>query len=251
MRGRYSLLSLQIRVTVLSFGLLFATVSTAEKECVILLHGLIRSSSSMTVMSGSLEENGYLVNNVDYPSTASSIEQLAATTIPTAASVCAGAPRIHFVTHSMGGILLREYLSHKPIDSLGRVVMLGPPNQGSELVDYLADIPGFETVNGEAGGQLGTDTGSLPVKLGPVTFHLGVIAGTRSYNPVYSSIIPGPDDGKVSVLSTRVEGMTDHIEVEASHTFMMNDDEVIRQTLTFLRTGRFTRSEQQTPPSEQ
>ena len=242
-------LSVLVRAVVLSFCSLHAAVSTAEQECVILLHGLIRSSSSMTVMADALEKNGYLVNNVDYPSTASSIEQLAATTIPTASSACAGAPSIHFVTHSMGGMLLREYLSHKTLESLGRVVMLAPPNQGSELVDYLADIPGFEIVNGEAGAQLGTDAGSLPVKLGPVTFQLGVIAGTRSYNPVYSSIIPGPDDGKVSVVSTKVEGMTDHIEVEASHTFMMNDDEVLRQTLTFLRTGKFTHSEQYTPQS--
>jgi triacylglycerol lipase len=224
--------------------LLHAAASVAATECVILLHGLIRSSTSMTVLADALENEGYLVNNVDYPSTASPIEQLAATTIPTASSACAGAHRIHFVTHSMGGILLREYLSHKPIDSLGRVVMLAPPNQGSELVDFLTDVPGFEIVNGEAGAQLGTDTGSLPVKLGPVTFQLGVIAGTRSYNPVYSSIIPGPDDGKVSVLSTQVEGMTDHIEVDASHTFMMNGDDVIRQTLTFLRTGKFSHSEQ-------
>jgi pimeloyl-ACP methyl ester carboxylesterase len=223
----------------LGLGLLHVSAGAAEMECVVLLHGLIRSNASMTVMADALKDEGYAVKNIDYPSTASPIEQLAATIIPNAASACAGAPRLHFVTHSMGGILLREYLSHKELDKLGRVVMLGPPNQGSELVDYLVDVPGFEILNGEAGAQLGKGEGSLPLKLGPVTFQLGVIAGTRSYNPLYSSLIPGTDDGKVSVVSTRVEGMTDHIEIDASHTFMMDDDEVIRQTVAFLRTGKF------------
>ncbi|MEH6593073.1 MAG: alpha/beta hydrolase [Halioglobus sp.] len=193
----------------------------------------------MAVMANAMESEGYVVKNIDYPSTDGRIEQLANTTIPSAHAACAGAARIHFVTHSMGGILVRQYLSQKPIDNLGRVVMLAPPNQGSELVDYLAAVPGFSLLNGEAGAQLGTTEGSLPTEMGPVSFPLGVIAGTRSYNPVYSAMIPGPDDGKVSVVSTQVQGMTDHIEVVASHTFMMNDDEVIRQTVHFLRTGKF------------
>ncbi|MEH6581399.1 MAG: alpha/beta fold hydrolase [Halioglobus sp.] len=221
------------------------TAGASESDCIVLLHGLVRSSGSMDLMATAMESEGYLVRNIDYPSTEGSIEQLADSTIALAYAACADAPRIHFVTHSMGGILLRQYLSLKPIGNLGRVVMLAPPNQGSELVDYLIDVPGFDFINGEAGAQLGTTEGSLPGKLGPVGFPLGIIAGTRSYNPFYSAIIPGPDDGKVSVASTQVEGMTDHIEVVASHTFMMNDDEVIRQTASFLRTGKFIRTEKQ------
>jgi triacylglycerol lipase len=119
--------------------------------------------------------------------------------------------------------------------------MLGPPNHGSELVDSLAGMPGFELLNGEAGLQLGTQPESVPMRLGAVSFDLGVIAGNRTYNPIYSSIIPGEDDGKVSVASTKVEGMSDHIELPVSHTFMMNDEQVIQQTERFLRDGKFQR----------
>ncbi len=120
--------------------------------------------------------------------------------------------------------------------------MLGPPNKGSAVVDELSDFPGFEFLNGLAGKQLSTDDNSIPNQLGPVNYSLGIIAGEQSISPVFSSILKGPDDGKVSVASTKVEGMTDHIILPVTHTFMMNSPLVFKQVAHFLREGHFKHS---------
>ena len=224
-------------LTVIS--LLFASAATAD--CVILVHGLARSSHSFLAMETALKGIGYDVVNVDYPSTEYTIEELSELTIPPAVAACKNARKMHFVTHSMGGIMVRYYLKHtapKP-KNLGHVVMLGPPNKGSPIVDKLGDVPGFELWNGVAGKQLGAGPTSLPNTLGVVDFSLGVIAGSDSISPIFSSLIDGGDDGKVSIKSTKVAGMTDHIVLDVTHTFMMNSPSVFKQVTTFLREGRF------------
>lgn len=212
----------------------------ASADCVLLIHGLARTSASMKKLLEPFELLGHQVVNVNYPSRKKSVEELSTLAVKELGiDRCEAGSTVHIVTHSLGGILVRYYLAqHKP-EKLGRVVMLAPPNQGSEVVDSLRNVPGFKLINGIAGLQLGTDDNSIPKNLGPVDFDLGVIAGTKTFNPLLSRFLPNPDDGKVSVASTRVAGMQDHIVLPVTHTFMMRSKTVIEQTLHFIQNGRF------------
>jgi len=149
------------------------------------------------------------------------------------------AQRVHFVTHSLGGVVVRSYLSGGVEPHEGRVVMLSPPNQGSEIVDAFSDSPLLMSLLGPAGAQLGTDSASISRRLGPVRFALGIIAGDRSVLPLGSWLIPGPDDGLVGVDQTRVAGASDFMVVPATHTFIMNRSDVAEAVVAFLNTGQF------------
>ena len=224
--------------------LLMAIAMPAQAvECVVLLHGLMRTAGSMDKMHDALVDDGFDAVNVDYPSREYPIEELAPMAVEAGLSGCrakAGNERIHFVTHSLGGILLRQYLSERAIPELGRVVMLGPPNQGSVAIDELDEVPGFDWLNGPAGRQLGKGEQSVPLALGPAEFELGIIAGTRSIDPVVSAVLPDPDDGRVSLEDTKLDGMDDFAVVAHSHAFMMRMQTTIELTIRFLQTGSFT-----------
>jgi len=230
------------KVTVTLFLVLASGVASAA-ECVVLLHGLARTSSSLNTMQEALEEDGYLTANINYPSRKHEIAALADIAVGEGLATCRSGEnvqKIHFVTHSLGGILVRQYLSTETVDELGRVVMLGPPNQGSNAVDDLVNVPGFDWLNGPAGHQLGKGEASVPLALGPVDFELGVIAGNRTIDPVTSAVLENPDDGRVSVEDTKIEGMDDFVIVEHSHAFMMRMQRPIELTKKFLRTGSFS-----------
>ncbi len=218
-------------------------IESIAADCVILLHGLARTDSSMSKLSEALIESNYHTVNASYPSRKKQIEELAREVIPSALEQCPNASQINFVTHSLGGILVRQYLSESTIDNLKHVIMLGPPNQGSEVVDKMKNFPGFKLLNGPAGLQLGTGELSVPNSLGPAEFSLGIIAGTRSINLILSRMLPSKDDGKVTVERTKLEGMEDHITLPVTHTFMMKNKKVIKQVKHFLQHGEFFRDD--------
>lgn len=213
--------------------------ASGASEVVVLLHGLARTDRSMRPLEKHLSGVGFQVHNLRYPSTDLPPEELVANLHAQISGCCANAPRLHFVTHSLGGILLRAYLTDHPSSNLGRIVMLAPPNHGSEFADLFAHSRLFQSALGPTAAQLGTGSDSLPNRLPPPSFEFGVIAGTRSINPVSGLVVPGESDGTVSVESTQLAGMSDFITVSTSHTFILQSDAAARYVVEFLRHGHF------------
>ncbi len=219
------------------------TRSRSLNECVVLVHGMGRTLHSMDEMQERLVAEGYHTVSLGYPSTRATIEEVVSGHFPAALAQCQqfNPSTIHFVSHSLGGIVLRAIFKDRKPENLGRVVMLSPPNHGSEAADTLKDWWLYKFINGPAGQQLTTDEHSFPNQLGPVDYPVGVITGDRYFFFDYylSTIIPGNDDGKVSVASSRLEGMSDFLVVHATHPFIMDDEYVQDETLHFLEHGIF------------
>jgi pimeloyl-ACP methyl ester carboxylesterase len=210
------------------------------KDNVVLLHGAGRSRRSMSRMAKALGRAGYRVHNLGYPSRQAPIEVLREL-VERQINELGLKPKvkIHFVTHSLGGIVLRYLLRHQRPPNLGRVVMLAPPNQGANLADMFEHSPLYNWILGPVGRQIGTKPDSIPNTLGPADFEVGIIAGSRSANPFFSIMIPGLDDGRISVESTILAGMADFLVLPCIHPLIMNDKHVIRQSIHFLAYGCF------------
>ena len=235
---------MRIFASIVSLMLLLApdqARAVEPKEQVVILHGIARSSAHMEALAKFLEVQGYEVFNLDYPSTDHPLEELIDHVQMQIAEKADVSRPLHMVGYSMGGIVIRALLNkHRP-ENLGRVVQLASPNKGSEVADFIKDNWLYEKVYGPAGQQLTTDQTGLGGLLGTVDYELGVVAGNASIDPVSSAIIPGDDDGKVSVESTKVAGMKDHVVVSATHTFFPGNKTVQRQALEFLQNGKFKR----------
>ena len=209
------------------------------QQHVILLHGLGRTWRSMWLMSRALKQQGYQVHNIGYPSTRLGIQQLADQYVMPAVNRLKEASHIHFVTHSLGGILVRQYLQDNQLPEGSRIVMLAPPNHGSEVADRLMNWKLYRQLDGPAGQQLGTAKDSTPNQLPPVAYEIGIITGDRGRLLPTTWWIPGDNDGLVSVNSARLAEMKDFLVIHCGHTFIMNHPQVIRQTILFLQTGQF------------
>lgn len=220
-----------------------AEVVAGAGDYVVILHGMGRTHRAMGRIEGVLANEGYRTINLRYSSFREPVAAHVETLDGVVRRQCVDkSKRVHFVTHSLGGLIVRAYLKEDHGINVGRVVMLAPPNRGSRLADITKKLRFSKFFQHKVGEQLGTDEGDLPKRLGPVGFELGVIAGDRTFNPLYSWIEPGPDDGKVAVENAKVAGMRDFLVVHSTHTFMIQRRYVIGQVVSFLKNGRFDRA---------
>lgn len=212
------------------------------KSVVVLLHGIGRTRFSMRKMERRIKKAGYRVVNIDYPSLNYSIEALATkVNASIMTSIDVNAETLHIVTHSLGGLVARAWIAQYHPAHLGKVVMLSPPSQGSEVADFLRRFAIYRWIFGPAGQQLTTTTvPKLQQNFGPVDFPLGIIAGDRTIDPISSILfLPKHSDGKVTVERTKLAGMRDHITLHTSHAFIMRNNQVIDAVLEFLAHGSF------------
>ncbi len=212
-----------------------------QNECVVLLHGLGRSPASMSRLEEYLSGQGYRTVNFGYPSRSDSVERIAEVYIPNALAQCRprDVTKVHFVTHSLGGIIVRQYLQTNSLPDGSRLVMLAPPNHGSEAVEFFKKVFLYRWITGPAGQQMGTSSKSISNRLKPIGIEVGIIAGDRSLNPIFSALIPGPDDGRVSVESAKLDEMVDFLVIPSSHSFIMRKQAVMKQVVHFLEHGKF------------
>jgi pimeloyl-ACP methyl ester carboxylesterase len=215
--------------------------SGVRSEGAILLHGIGRTHRWLWKLEGALQQAGFATLNLDYASRKKPLEFLAADIDAAVRHFAADIDGpVHFVGHSMGGLLARVYIAkHRP-ERLGRVVLLGTPNGGSEIADLLHDRALYRAYYGPAGQQLTTRLDSALTSLPPLDYCVGIIAGNRSIAPLSSLFrMPKPNDTMVSVASTGLDGMADHVVVEAFHAGLPYHARAIDQTIAFLREGRF------------
>ncbi|MCC8938347.1 alpha/beta fold hydrolase [Bradyrhizobium sp. Arg68] len=215
----------------------------SASDGVVLLHGISRTARSFRRMELALQATGFATLNLDYDSRRKPLDALAEDIHPAIELFANGrGGAVHFVCHSMGGLLARVYLARHRPSRLGRVVMLGTPNGGSEIADRLKDFSAYRAFFGPAGQQLGTLRDAATAALLPrPDYPLGIIAGSRSIYPIASVMLPRPHDGRVSVANTKLDGMADHIVIRSSHPWLVRNKEAIAQTIAFLREGQFAK----------
>lgn len=213
-----------------------------KPDYVVVLHGLGRTSYSMNAITNALDEAGYKTDNRNYHSTRDTLPSIIEDVYKDI-HLHLEDPHVtvHFVCHSLGCLVTRGIITrHRPA-KLGRVVMFGPPNQGSEYAEFLKENSLSNWIFGPNLPQLGTRNRRMLTKLigTSADYDLGIIAGNHWIDPFGAAIIPGENDGKVSVERTMLEGMKDHIVLPENHTMLITDEDAIAQMLVFLKTGQF------------
>lgn len=193
----------------------------------------------MRPLARRLEREGFRPRLLDYPSRRHRVAELVEHFVrPEIDALRDGGP-VHAVTHSLGGLLVRAYAERYGLPDGSRVVMIAPPNRGSEVADLVAGLPPFRWWLGPALEELGTAPDAVPGRLGACDFELGVIAGDRRLYPFFSPLFGGDHDGLVSVERARLESADDFVVVHAGHAFIMRSPAVLAETVHFLRHGRF------------
>lgn len=214
-----------------------------KKPLAVLLHGILCNDKVMKLLEISLEKEGYETLNINYQSTAKSIEDLVQDIrAELDRKDIADYSRVDFVGYSLGGLLIRELLRDKAQqpENLGRVVMMGSPHEGSEVADRVKDWALFKWVCGPAGQQLTTEFQKQAKGELNIDYELGIIASADNAGHFWvREQIPDENDGLVSVESTKLDGMADHVTVEAPHVIMPLMPEVIRQVIHFFEKGSF------------
>lgn len=209
-------------------------------KTILLVHGLAGNSAAMGFLAISLRLQGYKTVSIDYPSTKHTIEECTRLYLKPAIEALAQEESFSIVTHSMSGVMLRYYLAHHRVENLERVVMLAPGHGGSKTLAVLRRHPLFPLLMGPAGVQSGDDAHQFEPTLGPYNGpDLGVVAGCMSFDPIAWAVMPWPNDGKLTVSATQLEGMKDHIVLPVSHDSILIDPLAIFQTSHFLKHGAF------------
>jgi pimeloyl-ACP methyl ester carboxylesterase len=219
------------------------TAKQSPQDGVVLLHAISRTTRSLNKMQAAVEAAGFVTLTPAYASRHKALEPLAEDIHPAIERFTRDIEgRVHFVGHSMGGLLARIYLANHRPERLGHVVMLGTPNGGSEMADRLKNFAPYRAFFGPAGQQLGTERdAATEAMLPPVDYPVGIIAGDRSIDPFASAFLPKPHDGRVSVANTKLDGMTDYVVVHSAHPFLVRNADAITQTIAFLKNGTFAR----------
>ncbi|MDP1677804.1 MAG: alpha/beta hydrolase [Bacteroidota bacterium] len=215
----------------------------APKDIVVLLHGLGRGKSIMVPLQTRLEDVGFSTVLIDYHSINRSPDQILTEVTKQIDTIQIDSNQtIHFVGHSLGGLIIRAYLDSNTVKNLGKVILIGSPNNGTPFVDHFRDTWWLKLV-GSAAASLGTDNKSFPRTLRPPYYPVGIIAGI-SKTISNDDFIPGEDDGIVPVESTKVEGMKDFILLEVSHSALPRNELVAQQVIEFLKHGKFFKENQ-------
>ena len=224
---------------IFAFGCGHIPLQEGGEESVIVIHGFARRARSMDIIAAEIHKAGYEVRNVDYASLNQNITDIKEDVFEKFNQYISENQnkKIHFVGHSLGGLLIRSYLGENKINNLGSVVLMGTPNKGTPLVNEYQDKWYFSWL-GPVVSELGVDTSDFLKTLQAPYYTVGVIAGNKPYTR-FATSLKGSNDGMLTVESAQLEGMRDFIVIDVNHASMKRNPRVIEQVIHFLKHSQF------------